>query len=264
MGIDISRTASQGFKELAWDVFFASRGRGISLEAHFPFLGQDKAEYVTVTLQGETVAGLALVPVTRRGTACVAGLVGLVCVHPGHRGVGHSTAVLRAAIAHARALQLDDLVLWTGKPGVYQTLGFDVHDSAVFGTVTAGAAHPAGRTGALRCAWPGPGEGRGLPPFAIGAHEWKSPLAAIVVLEDPAGPILAEWSGLDEHALAIIDEVMPDKWRINALAGDRLLGLLDDGTRELDLRPANLQMIMNLRQRAGEADPYRLRMLDRI
>lgn len=263
MRIELSRNAPQGFKDLAWDIFFKSRHRGISFEVHFPFVNSDKGFYVRSTMRDEIIGGMAVIPVMRHEPRFVAGLVGLVCVHPAHRMVGHATAMLQAAIGHARELQMDDLILWTGKPRVYQKLGFEACDTGVFGSVAARVPPTESQANVVRSVWPNDDDPRGLPPFALKAHQWTSPSASIIVLEDATGPILAEWSGLDEDVLSIIHHTMPAKWRINAHEGDRLLSLLDRGSWEIDLQPTNLQMIMNLRKHA-EVDPYKLRILDRV
>lgn len=265
LSLKISTKAPQGFKDLAWDVFFKSRNRGISLESHFPFLERNSAYYVTIAVQDEIVAGLVVNRVTRADINFVAGLIGLVCVHPDHRGAGHSTDLLEAAICHARELDLDDLILWTGKPGIYKKLGFEAYDTGCVGTVIAKGYSRDCPAMAARCAWPTHVEQRGLPPYALKAYQWTIPDASIVLLEDATGSILAEWCGPDEEVISLLSQVMPDTWRINALKGDTLLPSLGERRWKLELRPANLQMIMNLRERdTGEIDPYKLRFLDRL
>ncbi len=83
-------------------------------------------------------------------------------------------------------------------------------------------------------------------------------------MRDSSGPILAEWSGDDERVVELLAQVMPGEWRIKTLEGDTLPLSLQRVGALVDLRPSNLQMILNQRPRAGKADLYRLRVLDRI
>ena len=53
------------------------------------------------------------------------GFIGDVCTHPQHRGRGHSTELLRLAIAHMAQLGQPLSVLDTGVPGHYARLGWE-------------------------------------------------------------------------------------------------------------------------------------------
>lgn len=263
VAISVTTEAPQGYKDLVWDTFFKSRNRGISLETHFPLFANVGAFFVTIARHGDIVAGLTVKPV-RRAAGGIAGLVGLVCVHLDERGLGLSTLALRTAIAHAEWLAMDDLILWTGKPGVYERLGFEVCDTASSGFVVAKAPTIGDPITATRADWPDGQEWRGLPPFATEAVRWESEGAAMIVLESATGPILAEWTGADDDVLRLIDKVMPDKWRINSLESDGLPAALEKSRWSVKLQPSGLQMIRKLRPREGSADPYKLRILDRI
>jgi hypothetical protein len=184
-------------------------------------------------------------------------------VHPERRGRGHSRTALLASIRHAGWLGTDDLVLWTGKPDVYEASGFKLYDTALYGWAS-GLSAP-GRAGAVRAPWPTPGEQRGLPPFASKAYHWTTPFASAIVVHDASGPILAEWSGSDEEVVALLAQAMPERWRINVLFSDTLPATLRKTCAAVDLKPSNLQMVLNLRRRDDQStDPYRLRVLDRI
>lgn len=261
---DITPFAPAAYKDLVWQIFFASRNRGIALETHFPWLESEQAYFVTVTSAGEVVAGLAVKRVPCRSRRYVAGVVGMVCVHPLHRGRGHSATLMQAAIGHARALGIDDLVLWTGKPGVYRKLGFEPGDSACFGTVAGAGPGLARQADTLCAAWPDGAQQRGLPPFATAAQRWSNARAAIIVMQVGAGAVLAEWEGSDSEVMNLIAQVMPGRWSINALEADTLPAMLRQRGMALDLAPSGLQMMLNLAARQGPADPYQLRILDRI
>lgn len=264
MKIEVSGSAPQEYKDLAWEVFFKSKNRGVALDIHFPFFKFNNFSCITINVSGKIVAGLVLIRVRQPKQNLVAGLIGLVCVHADHRGLGYSTALLHAAISHANTLQMDDLILWTAKPDVYRKLGFEIRDTAVFGSSCADGLLEHAKPDAVRSIWPGDGDERGLPPFALAGEKWSSPSASIIVLTDPVGPILAEWSGDDEDVLDVIKQCMPTNWRINALQEDGLPGKLAKASWEIILKPSNLQMMMNLRMRSDNVDPYKLRILDRV
>jgi GNAT superfamily N-acetyltransferase len=252
------------FVSLCWDVFFMSRGRGVSMNAHFPWLGiPDEACYVILKVGADIVAGCALRWIRDSHGQRRAGAVGLVCVDERHRGQGHATRTLERAIEHARNQGLADLILWTGKPGVYEGLGFRRADNAVYGQVSAHGPAAAGAS-PVRAAWPDAAETRGLPPFAVEGWRWKTADASAIVLSDSQGAILAEWNGTEDAVSDLLAQVMPPVWRINALEGDALPGTLGQRGYETALQPSDLRMILPLAAGPTRETDYRLRVLDRI
>ncbi len=125
---------------------------------------------MTVRNGTQVVGGLAVNPVKRGPAGEVAAIVGLVCVAPEHRGRGYSQLALMTAISHAGRLGTDDMVLWTGNPGIYENLGFKPCDSASFGTVKMHEPAWKSMPPAIRSAWPDAKEERGLPSFATEAY----------------------------------------------------------------------------------------------
>ena len=261
--VDITPKSPEQFTALAWDIFFASRGRGISLAVNLGWFDDPQAYFVTVRDGQQVVAGLGVRPVKCRGGEYVAGIIGLVCVHAAHRGRGHAQTALMAAISEAARLGTHDLVLWTGQPAVYQRLGFTPQSGEcsgwVSGEVRAEASAAPGRSD-----WPEPGGFRGLPSFALRGHRWSTSEATAVVIEDAAGPMLCEWQGADDAVAQLLGQVMPVRWRLHALAGDTLAGMLTAKGWTVNLVPSSLRMVKPLRAKQGAADPYRLRLLDRI
>lgn len=261
--VDITPKSPSQFTALAWDIFFASRGRGISQAVNLGWFDDPQAYFVTVRDGQQVVAGLGVRPVKCRGGEYVAGIVGLVCVHAAQRSRGHAQTALLAAISEAARLGIHDLILWTGQPAVYQRLGFMLQDGEcsgwVSGDVKAEASSPP-----VHSDWPEPGSFRGLPAFALRGHRWSAPDATAVVIEDAAGPMLCEWHGSDDAVAQLLGHVMPARWRLHALAGDSLPGMLTAKGWTVDLAPSPLRMVKPLRAKQGPADPYRLRLLDRI
>jgi hypothetical protein len=146
---------------------------------------------------------------------------------------------------------------------VYQRLGFTLQSGECSGWVSGNVGAEA-YTPPVRSDWPAPGSFRGLPAFALRGHRWSTAEATAVVIEDAASPILCEWHGADDAVAQLLGQVMPARWRIHALAGDSLTGLLAAKGWTVDLAPSQLLMVKPLRAKQGPADPYRLRLLDRV
>jgi GNAT superfamily N-acetyltransferase len=261
--VDITREAPENFIALAWDTFFASRGRGISRAVNMPWLDDGRTYFVTMRNDSEVYGGLAVRPV-ESNPGYLAALIGMVCVRPDQRGKGLSKMAVMAAIEEARRLGTDDLFLWTGKPQVYAGLGFILDDSAASGTVC-GAVTPRDTPPPMRTAWPMPGAlSRGLPPYAKAGWHWSTPEASALVIEDPRGPILCEWSGHDVQVAELLAHAMPKEWRMHSLNGDTLPDELARRGWAVDLTPSRSQMSLQLSQRHYTNSPVRLRLLDRI
>jgi len=262
----VHEAAPPAFASLCWDVFFASRGRGVSMQAHFPWLAAPRqACFVTLWSAAGLLAGCAIRFIVDAASQRRSGALGLVCVDSRHRGRGHATRVLERAVDHAASLGLADLVLWTSQPGVYARHGFRPDDDAVLGTIAMppGAAAVAGQA-LERVDWPDAGDPRGLPPFAASGVRWRSPGASAIVLQGADGPILAEWTGPDGDVADLLQQAMPATWRLNALAGDTLPQALAVRGCAVDLAPTRLRMIRPLEAPGAPPRRYDLRVLDRI
>lgn len=257
METHVSSRAPEGFRRLAWDVMFASRGRGISFDAHFPNLDDGQSRFVVRRQGDEIIGGLVLRRVSVDGLSV--GLIGLVCVAERHRGRGHADDLVSTAIEEAQAWRLDDIILWTGKPRVYEKHGFSIQDTELFGSVRP---PPAAEKETVRV-WREP-YGGGLPAFSTAGYRVVTDRAAAIVLHGGNLPIVAEWSGPSADVMTLLRTAMPEGCGLNALIGDNLLDAMIAEGWQVDLHPTNLQMILHLRPRSGPADPYRLRVLDRI
>lgn len=257
--------APPAFASLCWEVFFASRGRGVSMQAHFPWLGMPgQACFVTLWSGAGVLAGCAIRFIADATGQRRAGAVGLVCVDARHRGLGHSTRVLEHALALAASLGLADLVLWTNQPGVYARHGFRPDDDAVLGTITMPPAATGVELALEQGNWPDTGDLRGLPPFATRGVRWRTPAASAIVLQGADAPILAEWTGADGDVAALLRQAMPSSWRLNARADDTLPHALAAQGCGVDLAPASLRMIRPLDDPHTPPRRYDLRLLDRV
>lgn len=247
--------APEAYRALVWDTFFASRGRGLSLDLHFPWLrASEGGTWFVVAQSADSVVGGLCVRPTPDGVSAIAS-VGLVCVELAHRGQGLSKAMLQRAIDESRDRGLAALRLWTGKPGVYQGLGFVVADPAMFGTVEQPKIHGF-QTGVLprREAWPNSlsANGAGLPPFAASGCRWLTETATLITLEDAEGTIVAEWTGPSEAVAELMEQVLPPQVRINTLKGDDLPAVLTERGWRCNLTESRLQMVLPL---LGERTP---------
>lgn len=261
----VDEVAPAGFASLCWRVFFESRGRGVSMQAHFPWLAVPRQAFFVTLRSGEDVlAGCAVRLIADRTGQWRAGAIGLVCVDTRHRGEGHSTRVLERAREHADRMGLVDLVLWTNHPGLYERHGFRPDDNALFGTISAPAGAATGELDIERSAWPAPGDKRGLPPFASRAVRWQSRAASAIVLQGADGGILAEWTGADDDVADLLAHVVQAPRHMNALASDSLPGVLAERGWDVRLAPARLRMIRSSEGHANPCRAYDLRVLDRI
>ena len=221
------------------------------MEAHFPWLDDGSAYFVTLRKDSEIIAGLAVREVSGAGSKV--GLLGIVVVHPDHRGEGHSATILAHAIAEAERRGLAELILWTGKPRVYEKMGFSVSDSGLFGEVR----HPGGSVAFDTAPWSD--KSRGVPPFARSLQRISTPAASAVIID---GATVAEWTGEPEALLPLLASALPETFRLNALSGDALVAAMIEAGWSVDLKPTRLQMVCPLG--GGAFEPPAFRLLDRV
>lgn len=258
---DFSSRLPSSYAALLWDTFFIQRGRGVSLKAHFPWIEVPAEGLAFATLSdGDTVlAGLTIRPCPRNTAA-----VGLVCVHPTHRGQGLSQLLLTQALTRVDESGVAATTLWTSKHHVYKAQGFRTQDDSLICEVQ--ELRSAGST-ALGCRWPDAQEAsvprRGLPPYGLHGLRFANDHASLVALVDPRGLAVAEWQGRDDDVVALLGTVMPARWRLHALQGDSLPQALTKAGATVIATPQSLQM---WRPHPGHALPDLppLRLLDRI
>lgn len=251
--IENSHDFSQKFKELVWSIFFESKGRGISLQRHFPWLYTQSLhiKFFEAREFGQTVGGLALkeVDFLFENSLYKVGLIGLVCVDQHCRGRGIARNLLQHVIEYSAANELDYLTLWTGKHGIYSGLGFEILDRWNYGWIS----HPGfDQPQALYSSDIFPGQEdliRSLPPFAKARFEVNGDFGSIVYVSDDSGLIVTDYSGDPTSVGKVLLEQFPEKWRINFIEGDPLINVLDDQGLTISTSPTNLQMWLALGQR---------------
>lgn len=265
---------TQGYRHLLWQTFFARRQRGFSLEDHFPRLAQpdETIRYGVLEVGHETIAGMTVrkLPAADGSTQHQAAAFGMVCVAGPHRGQGLSTQLLKQSMAALATQGINAFTLWTGKPAVYQSLGFVPADVGVLAWVK-GLPKLAGRESVAwaRC-WPDDQERgrqrRGLPPFALGAQRVSIPDkgASAVLLSDPRGLAVAEWSGPTAAVVDLLAGMMPPNWRLHGIAGDELPTELARCGAQVAQEAACSQMWCAPGSPHDWTARYPLRLLDRI
>lgn len=262
--VETSDLCPQDFVDAAWAEFFVSRNRGVSIETNLGWLRNMTGFYTGLRRHGRLIAGLVLRHLQDPISLRQAGVIGLVWVDCQERGQGYSRNVLEHTIAEARRRGVNDLLLWTNKPAVYEKVGFKGADNALHGRVTARPLAPELGQELSREVWPGRGSARGLPAFASSGTRWLGAAATVTTLETAAGAVLAEWTGSDADVARLLDTCMPRVWSLNALTGDTLPATLAASGSRVDVAPLQLRMVLPLGPERPEIDAYRLRLLDRI
>lgn len=202
------------FRDLAWQVFFASRGRGVSLDAHFPWLrggGYDDRSWL-LEAEKQPAAMLCMRRGTKSGVNFYA--VGLVCTAPAFERRGFATRLLQTALEEIG----NDVpvLLWTSQHAFYERFGFTLIDPSVVATCT--FPDPARGAAATwqRNDWCAEnrhsicfGGQRGLPTFVTELERWQSvwdPAASLVV-RGGGTPIVLELAASEESVPALLSEI---------------------------------------------------------
>lgn len=253
IAIENSNNFSQAFRELAWEIFFISKGRGISLRRHFPCLyaSSSRVQSFEARESGQVIGGLVLKTEEYffEEKQYKVGLIGLVCVSPNFRGLGVGRNLLTEVIKYAKFNSFDYLTLWTNQHGIYSGLGFEVSDRWNYGWIE--------QPGVNICKAPIPMDDlpgvedkvKPLPPFATSRYELSNENAAIVYLCDFDGVIVADYSGKSSLVAKMLFDQFPKKLRLNFIENDPLVDALRDLGLKVNASPTNLQMWLALSQR---------------
>ncbi|MDR0188780.1 GNAT family N-acetyltransferase [Pseudomonas yamanorum] len=265
----ISSGVPESARQLFWEVFFSSRGRGIDLLTHFPWMScVEKVSCVEIkdsSVSDETIAALVIRTLDVSKDVSV-GLIGLVCVDEKSRGKGLASSLMSSAIKFGEHQNLAALILWTQKPEVYTGQGFITDERDRFGHIQLMQEQRSTLAYTTRD-WPdssyaGEAE-RGLPPFATGGQMISSENAGIIVLVAGGGLSIADWFGREKDVVDLIRASMSDRCSLNVGEEDSLISELEEQGLEFDLSPAAIRMVRYL----GVAAPVELpkiKFLDRI
>ena len=262
-----SAGASRPARELFWEVFFSSRGRGVSLHAHFPWL-EDGFGVTCLEIRDPIRADKAVAALVIRAMSLPSGesigLIGLVCVEEAWRGRGLSAQLISTASSYAEQAGLRALILWTQTPGVYDRHGFCVDEQDLTGRISS----LPGRACIVECvreAWPAPGnrsDKQGLPPFASSGQRITGSGAELILVSSASLTTLAEWQGATVAVADLIESTISGTWMLNICANDPLIAELNNRRFKVDLVPGAIRMIKCLRDGPLALPPIKL--IDRI
>lgn len=246
-------------QDLIWAEFFASRGRGISLPVHAPWLinGKD-VRSITATDCDGLAGGLVIKDHCTFDQAPVA-MIGFVCVHPAKRGRHHSRLLLQSAIENARERGMGGVVLWTKTPQVYRYFGFRNDPRDIFVQFASLGSVQNRRVEKAFTEL----DGRGLPAFATTAYKLSGTMASVTILTTATGRTVAEWAGPDSEVIDLLSSETAAPVSINALSADSLLIALSGrlGPPVLRMPSARYDLPLN---GCHQADLPSIRVLDRI
>lgn len=260
----VSTSVTSGAKELIWDVFFASRQRGVDLPAHFPWIDQDRGTYcLTLSLRdsGHVLATLVLrIPDLPLGSRHA--MIGMVCVEEAWRGQRLSSQLLSNAITIALNQSVDSLVLWTTQPSIYSSHGFkpDSEVCDTFGQVTLNNSILCSQ---LKFTKETTGIERGLPPFGHRLIQFKSDWAQVIVVETTSSLSIAEFTGTPTAVLDLIESVLPITHTLNAPLGSPIFDEIKRRGHSYTPLPCATRMVNHLGLGQPVLIPY-ISILERI
>lgn len=258
-------------RELIWEVFFKSRGRGSTdLTTHYPWI-DEKAGVTSILIKPgrgpEYAPAVATLLIKEEILADnkKLGLVGFVCVNEALRGNGVGHDLVSTAIEVGKDKSFDMLVLWTNKPDVYVKHGFAVDSEDWYGNVWKRAEHRTGHPfchdlSGLRIDDISP---LGIPAFAKRVLLFSNDTASITVLQTNQGYTLAAWSGNWDAVFQIIEQILPDNWNLNAPANSDIYTNLESHGFGFEFAVGSQRMINRLASKDKLCLPY-IPLLKRI
>jgi predicted GNAT family N-acyltransferase len=219
MNLSISTGVPKQAKDLIWDIFFASRQRGIDFPTHFPWIDHTAGTYcLALSKKNDNllVATLVLRELNLPfGIRCA--MIGMVCVNQAWRGQGLSTQLISNVINFAAEQKINSLLLWTTQPGIYSSHGFtpDTETCDTFGRVNVGSLRSCAE---VKFTKGNPKITRGLPPFGKQLIHFESDAAEIIGVETSEGIALADWQSSPPSVVDLIEAALPLTWYLNAPA----------------------------------------------
>lgn len=183
-------------RTLIWEEFFVSRNRGIDWDTHLPWAVTAEAMSVSVISPSFTAGreDMLATLLVRRLHGTNSAMTGFVCVAPTHRGLGLSRIMLDFAASTLAGLGLQEMLLWTGTSGVYESSGFTVSEQEQRVILRGGDVQ--GDCSLQPSTWPTEiTSGPGLPPFAIATWQVTLAEAQIVFADTAQGPFLLDMRG---------------------------------------------------------------------
>jgi len=257
-------------RQIIWEVFFSSKGRGVNLSTHFPWI-DTTADIFCLAVRDphsaivEKAIATMIIKTTQTKAGVRLGLVGLVCVVEKWRGKGLSSLLISDAINLAKRIDLDALVLWTQKPEVYTRHGFVPDNHEFFGCVEKISSRRLNIEFTTKM-WPEVAElksQRGLPAFAVSGRLISADSTEVIVLDSSNGATVAEWHGSDTAVADLLECALPNQWKLNANGKSSLVIELSKRNFKIDLKPVSMRLVKNLKNNSLLVLPE-INLLDRI
>lgn len=215
-----------GAQGLIWETFFASRSRGIDWATHLPWANDTQTLCAAASIAGRLLASDVVVAalLIRLVPASDAAMIGYVCVDQEYRGFGLSQRMIDLASVSLRDMGVKSMLLWTGKPRVYESAGFFVCGQERRLTLRRKTILSGERIETSR--WPSNAANKiGLPPFATAGWQAKTSEARIVFVDTPMGAALLDQTGEPDAILRLMFAVRHSEWSVTLEAGHPLYRL---------------------------------------
>lgn len=240
----LKREASEDYLSLIWQIFFLDKKRGITLDAHFPWL-TDKCENTwfleSRDIEGVLLGGLVVKLCFSEDSIGISkvGKVGLVCVEPRYRGQGIAKKLMNALIEFSQKTGFSALTLWTSQPYIYINSGFEYSDNALFGMIE----FPETEQNEPQSSFYSREKNElGIPPFATSCRVFSNDLAKVTVIYDDKGAIISDWSGNDEDVVNLMELVFKGPIRLNSSLNAPINRILKNKCLQYNLNKTELQM----------------------
>lgn len=263
--VSVSQGVPHSVRELFWQIFFVSKGRGISLATHFPWLEDEMDVFCLMIPDMRSGAyGKPLAALLIRRVGCI-GLVGLVCVAHEWRGKGLSKKLLSKATDFGQVIDLSALVLWTQKPDVYVREGFKIDEQDFFCHVKKTDSACPTENYSIN-SWPDKeaiARKQGLAPFAISGEIIESNKAKLVVFHSSKISTLVHWEGKGMDVVDLIHSALPSQWALSLCMDDELIVLLKKRGFYIEPHSSSVRMTKILRA-AMDSNIPQINVMDRI
>jgi len=247
-------------RELIWNIFFASRNRGVDLSTHFPWI-EEESETYCLTLSEKNKGPILATLVLREINLYPGlryGIVGMVCVDESFRGQGLCSRLLVNLRKFSLDKKITSLLLWTREPSIYIKQGFVIDTSDNFGQITFNPLRPLANIDSIKVH---PVHNRGLPAFAQKLIHYDCDLAELIVAETAQGVTVAEWEGAPSAVLDMRESTLPLAGNLNAPANASIFYEISKRGHIYTPFPSSSRMVLHLDKKINL--PY-ISVLDRI
>lgn len=251
--IDVHKNAtSQAFLNIAWDIFFNKKNRGISLERHFPWLFDKTLNYTAIEmkLHDEVVGGLVVVEKIINNLKI--GLVGLVCIREKFRGNGLLEKLMTTLDKVSCEEKFSMLVLWTSQHWLYKPYGFNVDDDSIIAKMQLKKDYPdcidISKTFNTTDEYDIP-----LPPFADKLLKYKDKNVEFIYCEKGNEKYLLDYTGSTDMVIKTFFANISQNFTLNSFDGKLKELASVDSYAHIDITKQQIQMVKILNKTEEES-----------